>query len=118
MSRRHGGRPAYGWSMRQQGGFRKAKPVRPPVLLKSRHPTERYNAKVTIGTARGLDWYVVAVCDRCGHEGWVRALGLVDIRGLDRNLRLKDLRSRLRCQECGSKNGANLRYELWKYPTG
>ena len=59
MSRRHGGRPGYGWSLRQQGGYRPPSPVRYYRVSRKIEPTSEHSIKSNLERARKEGWSVM-----------------------------------------------------------
>ena len=121
MSRRHGGRPGYGWSSRQQGGFRRAGAVRhiykrgsllptSEYSLKSTLgrakrdgftlPTSEHSLKSTLGRARREGWLVDCYCKSCKRVGRIAAFELLTLHNLDADMSLPDLEQEWKAKTC------------------
>ena len=113
MSRRHGGRPGYGWSLRQQGGYRPPSPVRYYRVSRKIEPTSEHSIKSNLERARKEGWSVNAKCHFCGREGKIKAQELILKFNLSKDMRLEDIKNKYKektCPNCKRINTTRYHY--------
>ena len=115
MSRRHGGRPGYGWSSRQQGGFRRAGAVRHIYKSGPTLPSSEHSLQSTLGRARREGWLVECLCNSCERIGRIAAFELLALHNLDVNMSLSDLEQEWKtktCPACKVRGNFKLSYSV------
>ena len=115
MSRRTGGRPGYGWSVRQQGGFRPAEKSRLIFKRGAIEPTHEHNLKSNLNRARKEGWSVESHCENCGRKQRVVAFELIQRFDFNPKDTLQDLRnqwSRKPCKDCKITGKTSFNYVI------
>ena len=115
MSRKTGGRPGYGWSMRQQGGFRPPGQTNFVYTKGSTKPTAEHNLKSNLSGARKEGWSVRSECENCGRNRTIAAFELIQLYDLSPTTYLKDIstkRASIPCPDCKMKNKTSFSYVI------
>jgi hypothetical protein len=106
MSRKHGGRPGYGWSNGHQGGFRPAGRGKTIYKQQPSKPSQERFSKTLVTEAARNNWSVRGTCAKCGHSKTTPLFMIVALEKITPKMTISDLIERedfITCESCEQK---------------